>query len=124
MHLANEVLEHLFGNGEVGDDAIFQWADSLDVAGRAAEHALGLDADCGDLLGTAVLAAPDGHHRRLVQHDAAAADENQGIGGSEVYREIVGKYASQQLEHLVEPLACDRGGQQCGPRAPAGMALS
>ena len=58
-----------------------------DVAGRAAEHALGLGADGGDrsrAAWTAVLA--DGDDRGLVQHDALAAHVNQGVGGAEIDR--------------------------------------
>ena len=49
VHLADEVLDHLLGDFEVGDDAVAQRADGLDVAGRAAEHQLGLLADREDL---------------------------------------------------------------------------
>src|SRR5699024_9975925 len=45
MHHAYELLEHLLGNGEVGDDAVFHGADGLDVAGNTAKHFLGLLAD-------------------------------------------------------------------------------
>jgi hypothetical protein len=50
MHLADEVLDHLLGDFEVGDDAVAHRADRLDVAGRAAQHHLGLVADGQDLL--------------------------------------------------------------------------
>ena len=49
MHPADEVLDHLLGDLEVGDDAVAQGADGLDVAGRAADHLLGLVADGEDL---------------------------------------------------------------------------
>ena len=45
MDLADEVLDHLFGDFEIGNDAVTQRTDGLDVAGRAAEHQLGLFAD-------------------------------------------------------------------------------
>ena len=45
VHLLDEVAEHLLGDVEVGDDAVLERADRLDRAGRAAEHALRLDAD-------------------------------------------------------------------------------
>ena len=50
VHLADEVLDHLLGDFEVGDHAVAHRADGLDVAGRAAEHQLGLVADGEDLL--------------------------------------------------------------------------
>ena len=45
MHLADEVLDHLLGDFEVGDDAVAHRADRFDVAGRAAQHHLGVVAD-------------------------------------------------------------------------------
>src|ERR1700750_2300143 len=45
VHLADEVLQHLLGDGEVGDHAVLHWTDRGDVARRAAEHLLGRDAD-------------------------------------------------------------------------------
>ena len=45
VHLLDEVAEHLLGDVEVGDDAVLQRPDRGDRPGRAAEHALGLDAD-------------------------------------------------------------------------------
>ncbi len=48
-----------------------------------------------------------GDHGRLVQDDALAADEDEGIGGTEVDRQIVRKQAAELLEHLGE--ACEMG---------------
>ena len=45
VHLADEVLDHLLGDFEVGDDPVAHGADGFHVAGRAAQHLLGLDAD-------------------------------------------------------------------------------
>ncbi len=47
----------------------------------------------------AVAAGADGDHRRLVQHDALAADVNQGVGRAQVDGKIVGEQAAQLLEH-------------------------
>ena len=44
VHLLDEVAQHLLADVEVGDDAVLQRADGLDVARRAADHPLGLDA--------------------------------------------------------------------------------
>ena len=82
MHLADEVLDHLLGDFEVGDDAVAQRPDGGDVAGRAAEHQLGFLADREDLLLAAHVG--DGDHRGLVQHDAAALDVDQRVGGAEI----------------------------------------
>jgi hypothetical protein len=75
---------HLLADLEVGDDAVLQGADRLDVRRRAADHALRLGAD---RQGAAVLHV-DGDHRRLVQDDAAAADVDKGVGRAQVDRHV------------------------------------
>jgi hypothetical protein len=45
VHHADELLEHLLGDGEVGDHAVLHRADRLDVAGHLAQHLLGFLAD-------------------------------------------------------------------------------
>src|SRR5690606_2262831 len=48
---ANELLEHLLGHGEVGNDAVFHGADRFNIARHPAQHLLGLAPDClNDLL--------------------------------------------------------------------------
>ena len=80
VHLLDEVAQHLLGHVEVGDHAVLQRADRGDGPRRAAEHALGLDPDRVHLAGLRV----DRDHGRLPEHDAAAADVDQGVGGAEV----------------------------------------
>jgi hypothetical protein len=97
VHHLDELLEHLLGDGEVGDHAVLHRADGLDVARHLAQHLLGFLADGLDRLlavGAAFLA--DRHHRRLIEHDALAAHVDQGVGGAEVDREIVGEIAAQK----------------------------
>src|SRR6185369_9029130 len=50
MYLVDEVLDHLLGDVDVGDDAVAQRADRLDLIGRLAHHQLGVFADGLDLL--------------------------------------------------------------------------
>jgi hypothetical protein len=45
VHHLDELLEHLLGDGEVGDHAVLHRADGLDVAGHLAQHLLGFLAD-------------------------------------------------------------------------------
>jgi hypothetical protein len=45
MHLLDELLEHLLGDGEVGDHAVFHRANHRNAARRLAEHFLGFLAD-------------------------------------------------------------------------------
>ncbi|MNC85270.1 hypothetical protein D3C83_08610 [compost metagenome] len=95
MHLLDEMLEHLLGDGEIGDHAVFHRTDGRDVAGCAAQHLLRGEAHLLDHLlaiGTAFLA--DRHHRRLIQHDALAPHVDQGVGGAQVDREIVVEVAA------------------------------
>jgi hypothetical protein len=74
---------------EVGDDAVAQRADGLNVAGRAAQHHLRFVADGQNLL--LALDLGDRHHRRLVQDDARALDVDQGIGGAQIDRHVGGQ---------------------------------
>src|SRR5690606_2143609 len=64
MHHANELLEHLLGDGEVGDDTVLHGPYGFDIAGHPAQHLLGLTADClDDLLATWAAFLPDGDYR-------------------------------------------------------------
>ncbi len=91
VHLADEVLDHLLGDFEVGDDAVAQGPNRLDVAGRAAEHHLGLVADRTNLLAPPDVG--DGDHRRLVQDDAATLDVDKRVGGPQVDGHVSRKHA-------------------------------
>jgi len=77
----------------------FRGADGRDVAGRAAEHVLGLGAD-----GLHRLAAPAGlvadrDDGGLVQHDALSAHVDQRIRRPEVDGQVVGEVAEELLQH-------------------------
>ncbi len=61
VRLADEVLEHLLGDLEVGDHAVLHRSNGLDVARCLAQHLLGLGADRFDPVGDPV----DGDDRRL-----------------------------------------------------------
>ena len=111
VHLLDELLEHLLGDGEVGDHAVLHRADGGDVARRLAEHLLGRHADRLDrLLGVGPAFGANGDHRGLVQHDALAAHVDQGVGGAEVDRQIVGEVGAQETEHRVLRLGSPREG--------------
>ena len=45
VHFSDEVPEHGFGDVEIGDDAIAEWADGDDVARCSAEHSFSVIAD-------------------------------------------------------------------------------
>ena len=100
MHLADEILEHFAGDGEIGDDAVLHGAYGLDRTRRTPEHAFGLDAHRQH---TAVVARSEvlayRHHRRFVQDDALAAYIDEGIGCAEIDGKIAREVTAQALEH-------------------------
>jgi len=98
VDLRDEVLDHRLGDFEVGDDAVAQRADRLDVAGRATEHHLGLFADGEDLALAALRSQRN--DRRFVQHDAAALHIDQRIGRTEVDPHVGRKEPDHTRQHL------------------------
>ena len=82
VHLRDEVLDHRLGNFEVGDDAVAQRADRLDVAGGTTQHHLGLFADRENLPLAALRG--EGHDGRFVENDAPTLHVDQRIGRTEV----------------------------------------
>src|SRR6202020_1458418 len=68
VRLLNEVIQHLFGNFEIGDHAIFHRLYGNDVAGSAAKHLLGLFADRFHFASVFV----DRDDRGLIDNDALA----------------------------------------------------
>ncbi len=97
VRLLDEVVQHLFGDFEVGDDAIFHRLDGDDVAGSTAEHLLGLFADGFDFAGVLV----DGDDGGLVDDDALAARIHKRVGGAEVDGEVAGENAEERPEIVV-----------------------
>ena len=92
--LLDEVIEHLFGDFEVGDDAVLHGLDGHDVAGGAAQHLLGLFADGFHFTGVLV----DGDDGGLVDDDALAGGEDQGVGGAEIDGQVAGKHAEERAQ--------------------------
>ena len=102
MDHLDELLEHLLGDREVGDHAVFHRADGLDVARHLAEHGLGLFADRLDgFLAVGAAFVADGDDRRLVEHDAFATHIDQRVGGTEVDREVRREVATKRSKHGV-----------------------
>ncbi len=95
MHFADEIFQHLAGNGKIGDDAVLHRADRLNVARSAAQHAFGLHAHSEN---TAVVARAEllanGDYRGFVQDDAFIAYKNEGIGSAEVDGQVVGEVSA------------------------------
>ena len=100
MHHADELLEHLLGDREVGDDAVFHGTNRFDVARDAAKHLLGFATDgLNDLLAARAAVMANRDNRGFVEHNALATDINQRVGGTEVDRHIAGKVTTQESEH-------------------------
>ena len=99
VRLPYKVLQHLLGDREVGDNAVFQGADRGDVAWRAAQHVLGFGAHSFDDPAATAGIFANRYHRRFVEDDAVAARVDEGIGGAKVDRQVIGKITQDVLEH-------------------------
>ena len=80
VRLVDEVIQHLLGDFEVSDDAVFHRLDGDDIARRAAQHFLGFLTDGLDFAGCFV----QRDDRRLVDNNAFSLRENQRVGGAKV----------------------------------------
>ncbi len=89
MRFADEMLQHLLGDREIGDDAVFQGPDRRDVARRASQHVLGFGADGLDDAAATTGIFANRHDRRLIEHDAVTPGVNQGIGGAKVDGQVI-----------------------------------
>ena len=92
--LVDKVAQHGLGNIEVGDDAVLEGTNGHDIAGRTAEHTLGLDTDGQD----ALIVLVDSDNRGLANNDALAAHGDKRIGGAKVDREIA-RIATEEHIH-------------------------
>ena len=92
------MLDHLLGRGEVGDHAVAQRLDGLDLARRAAEHGLGLAAN-GDDLALAVARLRDGDDGRLIENDPPSRHVNQSVGRAKVDGHVLRDKAQDLREH-------------------------
>src|SRR3954454_14610371 len=120
VDLLDEVTEHLLSHVEIGDHAVLEWADRLDRARCAAEHALRLDPDRVDLGAARV----DCHNRRFGQHDSAPTHVYQRVRCSKVDGHVPTAEAGEIREetHLQESARLeqpDQGSAQAiaGPRS-------
>src|SRR5271156_4624977 len=93
VRLADEMLDHFLRYLEIGDDAVAQRPDRLNVAWSAADHQFRLLTDGEDL--SLTLDAPDCDHRRLIQDDTAPFYVDNGFCGADVYRHV----GRQQTQH-------------------------
>jgi hypothetical protein len=108
VHLLDEVAKHLLGDVEVGDDAVLQRTDGLDVGRGAPDHPLRLGSDGEDRAGEGV----DGDDGGLVQDDPASANIDERVRGTQVDchiatqepRDPLGTCSLGRRETLMNPL--------------------
>ena len=105
--LLDEVGEHLLGDFEVSDDAVLHRLDGHDVAGRAAQHLLGLLAHRLDPAVDLV----DGHDRGLVDDDPLPARVDAGVGRAEIDGEVAGEEREDRTQ-AQRTLQSQRGRQR------------
>ena len=84
MHLLDEVAQHLLAHLEVGNDAVFEGPNGLNMIRRAANHALGFETNSD---GSTVVGV-NRDDRRLVKHNPLATHINQCVRRTEVDRKI------------------------------------
>src|SRR5688572_68766 len=95
MNLLDKMTEHRLSNLEICDDAVFHWPDGHNIAGGAAQHALGFFADCQDVGGARL----NGDNGRFPQYNSLVSDIYQRVGCSQIDTDIVGKQALNLREH-------------------------
>jgi hypothetical protein len=101
VDLLDEVAEHPLRHVEVGDDAVLQRADRLDVRRGAADHPLGLGADGQNLLVLRVYR----DHGRFVQDYSSAADVNERVRGAKVDSHVPPQEAGQAFRAVLGVVA-------------------
>src|SRR5256885_12070064 len=89
-----EEAQHLLGDVEIGDDAVLEGPHGEDAVRRAAQHALGLEADAFDFAAGFF----DGDDGRLVEHDALTLDPDQGVGSAEIDGDFIRRAPSPEIQ--------------------------
>ena len=87
MYLGDKVFEHLFGDFEVGYDAVLKRSDGGNITRSLAEHSLGLSPDGYDSAPFAL--GLYGYDTRLVAYDALALDVDERAGSAEIDGKVV-----------------------------------
>ena len=98
--LDDEVLEHLLGDFVVGDHAILQGLDDLQIARGAPQHSERFRADGQHAVRTDIGAAAKRDDGRFVQDDPPPADVNKGVGGAQIYGQIHGQPLNETTDKI------------------------
>ena len=83
--LFEEVLQHIGGDVEIGDDAVLQGTHRHDAAGGTADDSLCLAAHAAHLIGLGV----HRHDRGLAHDDALALHVDQSIGSTQINANVL-----------------------------------
>jgi hypothetical protein len=101
------MLDHFLRYVEIGDDAVAQRPDGLNVARSAADHQFRLLSDGEDL--PLALDAYDCDRRRLIQDDTAPFHVNDGVCRAEVDGNVGRQRARLTIQACV-PRSTTHGG--------------
>ena len=91
VRLLDEVIQHLLGDFEIGDHAIFHGLDGDDVAGSASQHFLGFFAYRLNFTSIFI----DGDDGRFIHHNAFALGIDKRVGRPQVNGKIAGEHAEE-----------------------------
>lgn len=113
VDLADEVREHGFGNFKVGDNAVFEWANSGDGAWGFTEHFFGNPADGFAIFKDFVGAFLDSNNARFVENDTLAANRDERVAGPEVDSHVNTEEAEKAIkEHAYALPALERSASE------------
>ena len=102
-HPPDEMLDHLLRGGEVGDHAVAQRLNRLDLGRGASEHRLGLVANGNDTA-LAVPLLSDSDNGRLVEHDPPSRHVNQCVRRAKVDGHVRRDKAQDPRKHTPAPI--------------------
>jgi hypothetical protein len=94
LNLLHEPAQQILGDLEVGDHAVLEGPDGVDLIRRAAEHQLGLAADRPHPAGRLV----HRHDGGFVEDDAPALHEDQRVRGAQVHGHVGREEPHQAIE--------------------------
>ena len=86
VNFADKIFNHLFGDFKIGNHAVAQRTNGMNVARRAAQHLFGFVAHRQNLFFAAIFF--NRNHGRLVQHDTLSLNVDQRICGTQIHRHI------------------------------------